>query len=563
LPRSTNTLGRYQIIREIARSNDIVYEAIDPSIGRRVALKELQLPANLVGGARRERVERFYREAKAAGSLTHPNIVTIYEVGEEAGRHFIAMEFLEGQNLQEALEIRGALPAKEAVDIARQVLEALDYAHSKGIIHRDIKPANIQLLPGGRVKLTDFGIARIMHEPSITASGQIFGTPSYMSPEQIAGKDIDPRSDLFSMGVVLYEALTGQKPFTGDSVVTITYNIMNTPAPEPRGVPEGLAAVVRKALEKDPARRFQSAREFLDALSQDWTAPQPSPGSMTPPVFLPPGGTGPLPPPAPVPPGAPPQTTLPPSPAPSSGWPVPDSGSPPLPPLPPLPQQPRGPLLTPARRTALVTLFFALLLGAALLAAVLGVNAAWHRYQQRQNDARAASLISDGFEQLKTGNFAAAIPRLEEALQMDLSPATRASVKNGLAAAYRGLGASMLNINRLREAEDAFQKSLEHAPDSGDTLYLLGETHFRMGALDAAAKDWEEAVSRDRDSKGGQAALGRLQQLYWELGMRSYRAGDTGAAVGLWREVVRLDANTPLGKAAQDAITTVLMTEGR
>ncbi|MEJ5298466.1 MAG: serine/threonine-protein kinase, partial [Armatimonadota bacterium] len=297
MAHSTNTLGRYQIIREIARSNDIVYEAIDPSIGRRVALKELQLPPNLVGGARRERVERFYREAKAAGSLTHPNIVTIYEVGEEAGRHFIAMEFLEGQNLQETLEIRGALPAKEAVDIARQVLEALDYAHSKGIIHRDIKPANIQLLPGGRVKLTDFGIARIMHEPSITASGQIFGTPSYMSPEQIAGKEIDPRSDLFSMGVVLYEALTGQKPFTGDSVVTITYNIMNTPAPEPRGVPEGLAAIVRKALEKDPAHRFQSAREFLEALSGDWTARQNAAGTLTPPpVFFPPGGgTSPLP----------------------------------------------------------------------------------------------------------------------------------------------------------------------------------------------------------------------------------------------------------------------------
>jgi serine/threonine-protein kinase len=564
LAHSTNTLGRYQIIREIARSNDIVYEAIDPSIGRRVALKELQLPPNLVGGARRERVERFYREAKAAGSLTHPNIVTIYEVGEEAGRHFIAMEFLEGQNLQETLEIRGALPAKEAVDIARQVLEALDYAHSKGIIHRDIKPANIQLLPGGRVKLTDFGIARIMHEPSITASGQIFGTPSYMSPEQIAGKEIDPRSDLFSMGVVLYEALTGQKPFTGDSVVTITYNIMNTPAPEPRGVPEGLAAIIRKALEKDPAHRFQSAREFLDALSQDWTAPQNAAGTLTPPpVFFPPGGgTGPLPSPTPVPPGAPPQTTLPPAgSAPGPTGPAP--GAPPLPPLPPLPPEPRGPLLTPAQKSALVTLMLALVLGALLLGAVMGINAAWHSYQQRQNDARAKSLISDGFEHLKSGNYAGAIPLLEQALQLDLTPATQATVKKGLAAAHRGMGVSLLNTGRLREAEQELMTSLNYDPDSGDTLFALGETHWRLGDPAAAARDWEEAVSRDRKSRGGQLSLDRLQRLYWDLGMRSYLQGDTGEAVRLWREVVRLDAQSPLGQRAQDAITTALMTQGR
>ncbi len=562
MAHSTNTLGRYQIIREIARSNDIVYEAIDPSIGRRVALKELQLPPNLVGGARRERVERFYREAKAAGSLTHPNIVTIYEVGEEAGRHFIAMEFLEGQNLQEALEIRGALPAKEAVDIARQVLEALDYAHSKGIIHRDIKPANIQLLPGGRVKLTDFGIARIMHEPSITASGQIFGTPSYMSPEQIAGREIDPRSDLFSMGVVLFETLTGQKPFTGDSVVTITYNIMNTPAPEPRGVPEPLAAVVRKALEKEPGRRFQSAREFLEALSQDWTAQQPGlPGATPPPVFFPPGGgTGPLPPPAPVPPGAPPQTTLPPPAPPPSGQTGPAPGLPPLPPLPP-PQ--RGPLLTPGQKSAIVTLALAVLLGAVALGAVLGVNAAWHSYQQRQNDARAAALISEGFERLNSGDYAGAIPLLEEAASLELSPRTRENVRTGLAAAHRGLGIELLNRGRLREAEQALQASLAYDGRSGDTLFVLGETHWRMGAVDAAARDWEEALSSDPDSEGGRAARARLQRYYWDLGVRSYRMGDSFQAIQNWREVARLDPGSPLGQMAQEAITTELMRQRR
>ena len=170
---SANTLGRYQIIREIARSNDIVYEAMDTGINRRVALKELLVPPNLAGAQRRERVERFYREARAAGALAHPNIVTIYEAGEDHGRHFIAMEFLEGQTLREVLDIEGKLPIERALDIAKQICAGLSYAHSKGVIHRDIKPDNIQLLPSGLIKITDFGIARIMEEPTLTADGPV------------------------------------------------------------------------------------------------------------------------------------------------------------------------------------------------------------------------------------------------------------------------------------------------------------------------------------------------------------------------------------------------------
>ncbi|MCL6624745.1 MAG: serine/threonine protein kinase, partial [Fimbriimonadales bacterium] len=194
---TAQTLGKYQIIREIARSNDIVYEAYDPVMNRRVALKELYFPPGVTDKQRADRLARFMREAKAAGSLAHPNIVTIYEVGEDRGRYYIAMEYLEGQTLRQRLDVEGKLPQEEAARILIEVLKGLDYAHQHGVIHRDIKPENIQLLPDGRVKITDFGIARLTFEPSLTVDGQIFGTPSYMSPEQVYGREIDARSDIF------------------------------------------------------------------------------------------------------------------------------------------------------------------------------------------------------------------------------------------------------------------------------------------------------------------------------------------------------------------------------
>src|SRR5215468_1401861 len=153
--------NRYRIVREIARSNDVVYEAIDQSMGRRLAVKELSLPPNLTGQAKRERIERFNREARAAGKLSHPNIVTVYAFGDHDGRHFIAMEYLEGQTLRDVLQARGAVSLQEALEIIAQVLSGLAHAHSRKVVHRDIKPDNIQILPGGQIKLTDFGIARL------------------------------------------------------------------------------------------------------------------------------------------------------------------------------------------------------------------------------------------------------------------------------------------------------------------------------------------------------------------------------------------------------------------
>src|SRR5256885_8404211 len=169
------------------------------------------------------------------------------------------MEYLEGGTLRDRMQQKGALPLQEALEIVSQVLDALGHAHTHRVIHRDVKPDNIHILPGGQVKLTDFGIARLTEEASLTGEGQVFGTPSYMSPEQIEGRFIDHRSDLFSLAVVLYEMVAGRKPFTGDSVVSITYSIMHSEPTPLVGVPFGVEQAVFRALTKDPGRRFSSA----------------------------------------------------------------------------------------------------------------------------------------------------------------------------------------------------------------------------------------------------------------------------------------------------------------
>jgi serine/threonine-protein kinase len=260
------TIGKYQIIREIARSNDIVYEAYDPRMNRRVAVKELAMPKGASQQQREDRLKRFEREARAAGSLVHPNIVTIYEVGTDGEKNYIAMEFLTGRNLRKEIDKTGFIEPKHAIEVAIEVLEGLAFAHENGVIHRDIKPDNVQLLDDGQIKLTDFGIARLTFEPNITMDGQVFGTPSYMSPEQINGQEIDARSDLFGVGVLLYEMVSGQKPFQGDSVVSITYAIMNKRPDQPQQANYQLWQVIERSLEKTPDMRYRSAGEFIEAL---------------------------------------------------------------------------------------------------------------------------------------------------------------------------------------------------------------------------------------------------------------------------------------------------------
>jgi len=260
------SLGQYQIIREIARSNDIVYEAYDPLMNRRVAIKELAKPNGATPQQLEDRVSRFRREAQAVGSLNHPNIMTVYSFAEDAGRYFMAMEYLDGTTLRKEIDSKGFLDFKRACEIAMEVLDGLEHAHAAGVVHRDIKPDNIQITSTGQVKITDFGIARLTFQPNLTMDGQVFGTPSYMSPEQVVGKEIDARSDLFSVGVMLYEMIAGEKPFKGDNVVAITYAITQGVANMPAQATQPLWTVISRSLEKAPNNRYMSAAEMKAAL---------------------------------------------------------------------------------------------------------------------------------------------------------------------------------------------------------------------------------------------------------------------------------------------------------
>jgi serine/threonine-protein kinase len=267
-------LGRYEIVRELGHgAMGVVYEALDPTIGRRVALKAIRFDG--IGTTADEAARRFKNEARAAGGLNHPNLVTVYDAGEDGGNLYLAMEFIEGSNLDELLRAQRTLSPEKAIEIIRQVCAGLDFAHSKGIVHRDVKPANVMLGANGTVKITDFGIARAGE--AMTLTGQVIGTPHYMSPEQVVGKNLDGRSDLFSVGVMLYEMITGERPFEGQSITTVMYKIVHeTPIP-PRKldatIHPGLSAVIEKSLAKAPEERFQTGAELTKALENYRSVP--------------------------------------------------------------------------------------------------------------------------------------------------------------------------------------------------------------------------------------------------------------------------------------------------
>ncbi len=264
-----NQLGRYEITSELGQgAMGVVYAAKDPLIDRSVAIKTINL--SLAKEEKEEYEGRFYQEARAAGRLNHPNIVTIYDVGKSGDIAYIAMELLQGRELRDIMNEGVLLPVAQVLDIAIQVAQGLGYAHEHEIVHRDIKPSNIMVVRDGQVKITDFGIARMSSAAVRTQSGMVLGSPKYMSPEQVMGRDIDERSDIFSLGVMLYEMLTGQAPFNGDNVNTIMYQTLNAiPVPPNQinpAVPDMLDFILVKALAKSPEDRYQKAREFSDDL---------------------------------------------------------------------------------------------------------------------------------------------------------------------------------------------------------------------------------------------------------------------------------------------------------
>ncbi len=276
-------IGRYEIIEELGRgAMGSVFKARDPAVGRIVALKTIHSTA-LEGAQSEEYRARFYREARASGVLAHPGIVPVFDVGEHQGAPFLVMEFVDGRTLAAAIKKGERLPVDRVCEIGQQLGEALGYAHRQGVIHRDIKPANIlltsrQVYGSERPRITDFGIAKLAAS-EITTTGQLLGTPSFMPPEQFTGAPTDGRADLFSLGVILYSLATGEQPFPGETMTTVSYKVVHTdPIPPARlnpGVPARLEAVILKCLAKNPAERYQTGEE----IAQDLLAIRTNPGA--------------------------------------------------------------------------------------------------------------------------------------------------------------------------------------------------------------------------------------------------------------------------------------------
>jgi len=265
-------LGRYEVIKELGKgAMGAVYLGRDPRINRATAIKTVPFADDFEPEEAENMKEKFFQEARSAGTLSHPNIVTIYDAGEEQDLAYIAMEYLEGETLAKYTEKGNLLPMRKVIDYVADIADALDYGHQKGIVHRDIKPANIMLLKTGIVKITDFGIAR-MTATSQTRTGVVKGTPYYMSPEQFSGEKVDGRSDIFSLGTMLFQLLTGRLPFYGDNPAALMHQVMNVPHPDPRKINpkivKALVTIINKALEKDREKRYKRASHMAAHLRE-------------------------------------------------------------------------------------------------------------------------------------------------------------------------------------------------------------------------------------------------------------------------------------------------------
>ena len=266
-------IGRYKIVRELGRgAMGVVYHAIDPNIGRPVAIKTIQLTGARAPEEQARLRERLFREARSAGILSHPGIVTVYDVEQQGDLAYIAMEYVDGPTLDQLLSAPEPLPPARMFAILGQTAAALDYAHQKGIVHRDIKPANIMIAADGTAKISDFGIAKVTASEQFTMTGSIVGTPHYMSPEQVQGLSLDGRSDQFSLAVMAFEILTGEKPYTGEHLTTVVYKIVAEEPEAPHRLNPSLGgpieSVLKKGLAKKPDGRYRTCQEFVEALEK-------------------------------------------------------------------------------------------------------------------------------------------------------------------------------------------------------------------------------------------------------------------------------------------------------
>lgn len=571
----TNVLGKYRILREIARSNDIVYEAVDPAMGRRVAIKELLIPAHLAGTQKRERIERFYREAKAAGTLAHPNIVTIFDVGQENERHFIAMEYLEGHSLREIQQMQGALPLKETLEIALQLCDALGYAHSRGIVHRDVKPDNVHILPGGVIKLTDFGIARITAEPSITAQGQVFGTPSYMSPEQVASHTVDHRTDIFSLGITLYEMLTGRKPFAGDSVITITYNIMNMQPPMPAGVPPSLHSILQRALAKDPNMRYQNMAALAADLRQEkfalesgyagktgqpaMQAPQQQhiqPPSIQQPQFQPQPqqmmNTGTVP--SEIS-GIPAMQQAPPQYYPQAPQNVQQPANPYTTNYPnyQAPQQ-KQPGLSADMRNKMGMLIPILLIVIIVLLVVVAIAFFKSGNSRSSSLGRASTLFTQANSEYTNGQFEQAAALYQQAKEAAPETDMAGKATTALSNVSDAEGNKAAQSNDIDAAQADYKKAIAIDNRNAFAYDNLGNLQYRQGDKQEALQSWYAAADADRYSPAAADARRNATDLLMEMADTATASGDTSTARIDWQKVVQLDPGSDDGYRAQSKI---------
>ncbi|MHB1460528.1 MAG: protein kinase domain-containing protein [Armatimonadota bacterium] len=521
-------LGRYIIKREIARSNDIVWEAIDPQMGRRVALKELFMPQNSTHEQHEERLRRFRREAQAAGRAMHPNIVTVFEIGEDHGRYFIAMEYLEGDTLRQMLNQDGPVPVHRAIHITQQVLAALAHAHRLSVVHRDIKPENIHILPEDTVKITDFGIARISFEPNITMNGQVFGTPNYMAPEQISGGTIDCRTDIFAVGIVLLEMLTGQKPFAGDNLQETSYNICHREPAYPAGIQGPLLAFIQRCLAKDPDDRYSTADQALTAIGLVQSTPHSQPISYNSPVDQP----------APTVKAAY-TTQTPQAPSGLTNYNISQTT---------MAQPPSSKLIIGLKAT-LLTCIIMTIIGIGVWMAFKGFQA----YEISERQKNLDNIIAMAMQSHDSKDYNSAIEQfMLVAKDIDATPNQRSQAKRNAAVSALTAGHQALRAGDLLTAYNYYDRAHRADPDYEDavkylksTETLLRQNNQPIPEPDNTKSDNEENITPPSNPNDLTSA-----NVYYQNGLKAYNEGRPEEALQQFNAAIR---SAPSSKTASDA----------